>query len=248
MEISALTDIGRVRVNNQDFYNIKIFSDDFAWAVVCDGMGGAAAGNIASKTAVEIIIEHIDKHLDCHHDDEQIMNTAIDAVKKANSTIYDDSTNDPELSGMGTTVVLSIVKNDKLHIISVGDSRAYLITQDNAYQITKDHSMVQEMLDSGKISKEEALNHPRKNIITRALGVSDEIQVDYYQAILRKNDIIFLCTDGFSNYASPETIYQITRSCDFENLATTAVNFANECGGQDNVTVIAMRRDNSDAR
>lgn len=243
MKISALSDIGKTRQSNQDFYSVKQIEKDLTFVAVCDGMGGVSGGNIASASAVKVIAESILENVNANLNDEEIKNAMLKSIENANGFIYSSSSSNPELAGMGTTCVCAIINKNKVHLANVGDSRAYFISDDSIFQITKDHSIVQEMLDSGKITENEAVNHPRKNIITRAIGVSKEIKIDYYELEINKNDIIFICTDGFSNYASNENILTLAKESKFEDLARNAINFANEAGGQDNITVVALRRD-----
>ncbi len=244
LEICALTDVGKVRSNNQDFYETKIVSPDCAWAIVCDGMGGAAAGNIASKQAVQQIKSYLQDNFNDNLCEKDMKNFISDAVQQANSFIYSLAQTEPKFEGMGTTLVLILIKQNDIYIASAGDSRAYMINEQNIYQITKDHSIVQEMLDSGQINEEEAVNHPRKNIITRALGVSEKIEIDYYQLNLDTDFVLFMCTDGFSNYASKEKILEIINNHSFAQLGRKCIDFANEAGGQDNITIVAIRRNN----
>lgn len=243
LKISALSDIGKTRQTNQDFYNIEEIEKDLTWAAVCDGMGGVSGGNIASASAIKVMTESITNSINTSQEGEELKNALVKSVKAANEFIFSSSNNNPSLSGMGTTCVCAIISKNKAYLANVGDSRAYFISNDNIFQITKDHSIVQEMLDSGEITKDEAINHPRKNIITRALGVSEEVKIDCYELDINENDIIFLCTDGFSNYASNEDILKLVKENKFEALAQSAINFANNAGGHDNITVVALRRD-----
>ena len=243
MQISSSSDIGKLRQTNQDFYNIEQLEDDLTWVAVCDGMGGASGGNIASASAVKVMSEFILNSVHGALSDEEFKENLLKSINYANEFIYSSSSNNPSLKGMGTTCVCAIINKNKAYLANVGDSRAYFISNDNIFQITKDHSIVQEMIDSGKITKDEAVNHPRKNIITRAIGVAENIEVDCYEFDLNKDDIIFICTDGFSNYASNEQILKLAKESEFEDLAKNAIDFANDAGGHDNITVVALRRD-----
>ncbi len=243
MQVSSSSDIGKVRQTNQDFYNIEQLEDNLTWVAVCDGMGGACGGNIASASAVKVMSEFIINNVNSALKGEEIKANLVKSVEHANEFIYSSSNNNPDLKGMGTTCVCAIINKNKAYLANVGDSRAYFISSDNIFQITKDHSIVQEMIDSGKITEDEAVNHPRKNIITRAIGVSQDIQADCYELDLNEGDIIFICTDGFSNYASNEQILKLAKESKFEDLAKNAINFANDAGGHDNITVVALRSD-----
>lgn len=175
MKISAKTDVGRLRQSNQDDYAIGEFPGGGAWAVVCDGMGGHAGGNVASSMAVERISEHIKSNYRAGMSRASIKNMLESAVLAANADIFDRSASDSELYRMGTTVVVAVYVANECVIAHVGDSRCYYISNGKITRITKDHSLVQEMVDSGLITQEEAEDHPRKNIITRALGLEDDV-------------------------------------------------------------------------
>lgn len=236
LEIYGQTNIGLVRSSNQDFFMTGKFPDGDVWAVVCDGMGGASGGDIASKMAVELIAERITANYNHKMKPLSVSNLLESAINFANIKIFDLAREDESLMGMGTTVVAAIVREDEVFVSHAGDSRAYIIN-DNVRQITVDHSIVQEMLDRGEITAEEAKNHPIKNYITRALGVTDRINVDFNSVDFKKDDILLLCTDGFSNCVEIQDIKTI-----FENIdsATTEklINEANKNGGKDNITVV----------
>ena len=168
LQIYMKTDIGLVRHSNQDAVKAGVLSGNTAWAVVCDGMGGANGGNIASALAVDLISEQILSSGSEHITDQSIKNLMISAIYNANVAIYDRAMADETLAGMGTTVVAAIVSGGVAHIAHAGDSRAYLLTREGLRQITTDHSMVQELVNSGDLTTQQARRHPQKNIITRA--------------------------------------------------------------------------------
>lgn len=240
MKIVAKTDVGKVRESNQDAYAAGELPDGVAWAVVCDGMGGAAGGNVASTTAVKIISEQITSAYRASMRGKSIKNMLVSAISAANISVYDLGRSNKALSGMGTTVVCAVVTDDVAYIAHAGDSRAYMLTDGSLVQLTKDHSVVQEMVEIGKITESEAKIHPNKNIITRALGVRSEIQVDFYEQPIGKKDVLLLCTDGLTNYVESEEICEITESCSYYEFAETLVEKANEHGGGDNVTVVTI--------
>ena len=242
MNIVSLTDIGLVRNSNQDSFKTSSISDNVAWTVVCDGMGGANGGNIASKLAVDVISESIKSNYREGLSSSEVKNILVSSAYQANSTVYEKSLQDKSLSGMGTTVVAAIAEYDKIHLISAGDSRAYLITDVGVTQITRDHSIVQDMLDHGEITAKEAKNHPRKNIITRALGANEFIDVDYFEVSFEYGDTLLICTDGFSNYMEDDKIFALAKHTNFEFLARDAVTLAKGAGGSDNITVVAISR------
>lgn len=240
MKISAKTDIGKVRSNNQDAYATGEFAENIAWAVVCDGMGGALAGNVASETSVKVISEKIKSGFHQGMNDNSIKNLLISAIEAANATVYSMSQKNSEYYGMGTTVVLAFIKDDTLYIAHVGDSRIYLISESNINQLTKDHSFVQMMIEKGEISLEEAKDHPKKNVITRALGIEPEVRIDYSQEELNEKDTVLLCSDGLTNYIEESWIKEVCNTMDKFKLSEVLVDIANQNGGGDNVTVVTL--------
>lgn len=240
MKIVAKTDIGLTRTSNQDSYAAGELPGSVAWAVVCDGMGGTNGGNLASSTAVKIISERISSSYRQGMSFSSIKNMFMSAIIAANVSVYDMSKENPELSGMGTTVVVAIVTNERVYVAHAGDSRAYILTSGKLHQLTKDHSFVQEMVDSGKLTADEAREDPRKNLITRALGVSEDLQIDFCEEDISENDVLLICTDGLNNYVEPEEIYELTEDGKFYEFAERLVNRANNNGGGDNITVVTV--------
>ncbi len=240
MRIVAKTDIGKKRSSNQDSYAAGELPSGVAWAVVCDGMGGVAGGNVASSTAVKIISEQITSSYRVGMSPKSIKNMLVSAINAANISVYDISCANSELEGMGTTVVCAVVTDGVAYIAHAGDSRAYLFSQGGFSQLTKDHSVVQEMVETGRITPSEAKNHPRKNIITRALGVEPEIKVDYCDTDLSDNDILLICTDGLTNYVDEKDFTKIIENNSYYEVADLLVNKANDNGGGDNITVVAI--------
>ena len=240
LKIVAKTDIGLVRSSNQDSYAAGELPGSVAWAVVCDGMGGVAGGNYASSTAVNLISKRISSSYRPGMSGTSIKNMLTSAIVAANISVYDMGQADSDLTGMGTTVVVAIIADESVYIAHVGDSRAYILSNGNLTQLTKDHSFVQEMVDSGKLTADEAKEDPRKNLITRALGVNDDIRVDFCQEFISENEVLILCTDGLTNYVEPQEIYELTEDNKFYEFAERLVNRANSNGGGDNVTVVTM--------
>ncbi|MEE1246209.1 MAG: Stp1/IreP family PP2C-type Ser/Thr phosphatase [Acutalibacteraceae bacterium] len=240
MKISAKTDVGMVRSNNQDSYSAGDLTSEVTWAVVCDGMGGANGGNVASETAVKVISDKLTSGYHIGMNDNSVKNLIVSAIEAANMTLFSMARNNEELSGMGTTVVLAVRNSDTLYLSNVGDSRIYIVSDSGITQVTTDHSVVQIMLDRGEISPEEAKDHPKKNVITRALGVDPDVRIDYSQEQLNENDIVLLCTDGLTNYVDDETILEICRTEDKYKIADKLVELANENGGGDNITVVTV--------
>ncbi|MBR5321139.1 MAG: Stp1/IreP family PP2C-type Ser/Thr phosphatase [Clostridia bacterium] len=240
MKIVAKTDIGLQRESNQDSYAAGELPGAVAWAVVCDGMGGAAGGNFASSTAVKVISERITSSYRDGMSASSIRNMLTSAIAAANISVYDMSKADPELTGMGTTVVVAIVVDNNVFIAHAGDSRAYILSDGSLNQLTKDHSIVQEMIDNGTLTPDEAKIDPRKNIITRALGVDYELRIDFDIADIGEKDVLILCTDGLTNFVEPQEIYELTDDGKFYEYAERLVDRANSNGGGDNITVVTM--------
>ena len=241
MQIFAKTDKGKVRSINQDAFYINTLSDGSALAVVCDGMGGANAGDIASKTAVEIISQYILNGYNPSMSFDDITRLINNAITSANLEVYALSQKDEQLRGMGTTAVVAVVRNTEAIICNVGDSRAYLIDNE-LKQITRDHSVVQSLVESGKLSPEEARVHPEKNVITRALGVEENVLTDGYCVELAENNKLLLCTDGLSNYADADSILRIVNDNAFDKVTDLLIKEANLGGGRDNITAAVISR------
>jgi len=240
MRIIAKTDIGKVRSSNQDSYAAGEFRNGVAWAVVCDGMGGYAGGNIASSTAVKSISERITSAYRENMTASSIKNLLVTAIANANYEIYDMAKASEELEGMGTTVVAAIMTDNTIFVAHAGDSRAYLISGDDIHQLTRDHSLVQNMLENGEITEEEAQKHPKKNLITRALGVEEELKVDFTVEDAQPGDVLLICTDGLTNYVDNPTILQVVRDEHDADYASSLVDLANGNGGGDNITVVGI--------
>ncbi len=239
MKIVSRTDTGLVRENNQDSYT-AFEIDGAVVAVVCDGMGGAAEGALASNRAVRAIKEYIVERFYNGMSDISIKSLLISAIENANRDVYSLSQTDEKYLGMGTTAVVSIVLNENVYTAHAGDSRAYIKFGGYVTQITKDHSVIQQMIEKGEISPEEADNHPDKHIITRALGVDNEIKVDFCQEDFIEDSLLILCSDGLSNYVKPDDIINLTDDGCYYEYADRLVNLANGNGGTDNITVVAV--------
>lgn len=240
MKIVAKTDKGLVRENNQDAYAVGELPGEVAWAVVCDGMGGAAGGNIASALAVKVISDKITSSYNKKMRDSSIKNLLDSAITAANIEVYDMAYSRPDLKGMGTTVVAVVVRDNVAHIAHAGDSRAYLVNKDGVEQITVDHSLVQNLVDRGEITKEEAEHHPNKNVITRALGVDKRIDVDFSEIDMQENETLVLCTDGLSNCVNNSEMAEDIKDGQYYAFADRLVKRANKNGGNDNITVVAI--------
>ncbi len=227
---SVKSDVGRVRDGNEDSY---ILSSPLF--VVADGVGGHVAGEVASQTAVEVIRESLEDDPVAHLDD------LAHTVKKANAAIWDRAQEDSSLSGMGTTCTLMVVDGSTAHIAHVGDSRAYLLRDDELSQITEDHTLVARMVKEGRLAPDEAQHHPQRSIITRALGLSEEVEVDLLTIELRDGDRVLLCSDGLSDMIDNEQIHDtLAHGDDAAAAAERLVDLANESGGEDNITVVVV--------
>lgn len=239
MKIFSQTDKGKVRTDNQDAYFAGRISDSTVFAVVCDGMGGANAGSVASENAVRHISEYIIKSYRNEMSVDELETVVRNAVISANIELYDMSVNDPSLSGMGTTAVIALVKDGGAVIANVGDSRIYLVNEE-IRQLTRDHSVVQSLIESGKITPEDAKVHPRKNVITRAVGAEENVTPDSAVIKLTGGDSLLLCTDGLSNYLDDGDIFNIFKSTDISAVPEALVERANSNGGGDNITVVTL--------
>ncbi len=240
MKIVAKTDKGMVRDNNQDAYAVGELPGDVAWAVVCDGMGGASGGNIASALAVKVISDKITASYNEKMRDASIKNLLDSAITAANMEVYDMAYARPELEGMGTTVVCAIIRNDVAYIAHAGDSRAYIVNDKGIEQITVDHSLVQALVNRGEITAEQAEHHPKKNLITRALGVDKRIEIDFTEVDFCDNETLLLCTDGLTNFVDQNEIFTQIQDGQYYAFADRLVKKANNNGGGDNITVVAI--------
>ena len=241
MLIKGNTDIGKIRQANEDGYDFGSFDDGTSWAVVCDGMGGVRGGQIASSLVTEMVSDKIRKCYNKLMPVYSFENIFLSTITTANVIVNDRSFTDTEFQGMGTTIVAAIVKDTQACIAHVGDSRVYKLNSEGITQLTKDHSLAQEMLDSGQITKEEFENYPKKNIITRALGIDEKVEIDFDFTDVTEGDLLLLCTDGLSGLLSDEEIYNIYRNTDFELLCDEYIKAANEKGGYDNITAVVMK-------
>lgn len=239
MTVYTHTDIGHTRKENQDCA-AYVLLEDAVFAVVCDGMGGSNAGSEASARAAGIIRERVEKSYRSDYDENKIRNLLVAAVKTANAVVYDLGSTVPEWKGMGTTCVMALLKGNTLHTVNVGDSRAYLITHE-IKQITKDHSMVMNLYERGDITKDELRSHPKRNVITRAVGVEENVSPDYFVNEIPDRAAVLLCTDGLSNYCDEGVIFRMTKDLPPEELPKALVNKALDNGGTDNITAAVIR-------
>lgn len=236
MKSVGISDQGLIRHRNEDNFLIE---EPRGLFVVCDGMGGHKSGHVASNLAIEIIAEQT-KNLKS----KEIINLIDEIIIKANRKIWEIGQSDPECHEMGTTITAAIIDNDKLYISHIGDSRLYIIREDKIRQVTKDHTLAEQMIENGLLEENELSNVSYSHILTRALGIAEDIEIDHYIETLLDDDIILLCTDGLSDMLSDEDILTIILSSaneDIEKIAQQLVDKALEKGGHDNITLILIR-------
>ncbi len=241
MKISAKTDIGAFRDSNQDDYQAGLFKNGAAWAVVCDGMGGVSGGQVASKICVERVSEAIKRGYRENMTVKTAQNLLNSAICAANSAVFSEAQKNRELSGMGTTVVAVMVVNGIAVTAHVGDSRAYIFN-DTIELVTKDHSLVQYLYDTGKITEEEAKVHPERNIITRAVGILSFVDVDFDLIDIGKEKSILICTDGLSGSLEADEMLEIIKE-NADSSAEKLVEKAIEAGSRDNITAVLLFAD-----
>lgn len=237
MRSYCLTDIGKLRSMNQDFVyaSQQPVGNLHNLFIVADGMGGHNAGDYASRCAVETMVDYIG-----NAKEKKPIRLLSAAVQAANREVYKRSMEDRSLAGMGTTLVACTVMGDSLYVVNVGDSRLYIV-EDEIDQITKDHSLVEEMVRNGQLEKEDARNHPDKNVITRAIGMRDRVQTDLFDVGLHEKDRCLLCSDGLTNMVEDEQILRIIREAgSLEEAARELKDTANRNGGSDNISVILI--------
>ena len=233
------TDVGQKRIINQDSIYVSVtpvgkLPNLF---IVADGMGGHKAGDVASRTSVNLFVNFVET---THMSDP--ISIIDEAIKGANDEIYEMSVNNEDYVGMGTTFVVATVIGDKVYIANVGDSRLYLIN-DDIIQITRDHSLVEEMVNLGELARNEARTHMKKNIITRAVGVEEKVVADIFQIDIEKGDKLLLCSDGLSNMVDDYEIKKIVAAGGVEDAVIKLIDTANENGGKDNISAVLVQPD-----
>ncbi|WP_071461171.1 Stp1/IreP family PP2C-type Ser/Thr phosphatase [Bacillus massilinigeriensis] len=249
MEAVFLTDKGRIRIHNEDNGGIFFNQAGQNLAIVADGMGGHRAGDVASEMTV--------KSLKDAWESVEVIETAEDAEKwlkettlAINKNLFEHSKKNAECEGMGTTVVAAIATELFSCIVNIGDSRCYLLNESGFKQVTEDHSLVNELVRSGQISKEDAEHHPRKNVLLRALGTEETVEMDIRTIMFEEGDILLLCSDGLSNKVSLTEMEEIMRSeATLKDKASEFVTRANQYGGEDNITLaIVLYKESSEGR
>ncbi len=236
----GITDQGAVRSQNQDAYYLKFLREDLVLAIVCDGMGGAKAGNVASSLAVDTAVEYLERI-----PPEKLANHGTsrmcEAARLANREVCRRSCRDFDCHGMGTTMVSLLLSKNKVGILNIGDSRAYRINDEGITKVTRDHSVVEELVYRGEITPEQARLHPNKNLITRCLGNDSDSRPDLFELKVKPGDYLLLCTDGLSNVLTDqEILYEVLHGEDTDSACQRMVNIALERGAPDNVTVVLI--------
>lgn len=237
----GITDKGVARRQNQDAYYVHVTAEGSAWGVVCDGMGGAKAGDIASSIAVEVFSNHM-AACDSESASGEYIEVLQKAVEEANQAVYHKAVTDRDCTGMGTTLVGLIIHGSKISVVNVGDSRAYLISKDHIKKITRDHSVVETLVEKGNITPEQARQHPQKNLITRALGTGRSVKADLFEVEASGDEYLLLCSDGLVNELTDQEIQREvirggTAKAGCDNLLKEALSR----GASDNVTVVLFR-------
>ena len=241
MQAWGLTDPGCVRVQNQDAYGVHTFEEDSLLCTVCDGMGGAKSGNVASSLALQIFMQEVTRLRKPGMSQEQAGQMFREAVRLANFTVYDQSRQFEDFEGMGTTLVAAYVDHQMAVIANVGDSRCYLLNREGVRCLTTDHSLVQLMVQRGELSREQAKNNPGKNLITRAIGTEPGVECDLFYQPVQKGDYLLLCTDGLSNLLDDqEILFEVVHGVNKQLCCQRLLGICQERGAPDNVTSVLI--------
>ncbi len=242
MQYWAITDMGCVRSSNQDAYQVEELNRNTLLCVVCDGMGGAKSGNVASTLAVDVFTQEVKRSFTPGMDREKLEQMLRSAVKLANFTVFDQSQQFEEFTGMGTTLVAALIQGRDATFVNVGDSRAYQIDHDGIHQITVDHSLVQMMVDRGELTPEQARIYPGKNYITRAVGTEPVTQCDLFQRKLKRGDCLLLCSDGLVNMVDEqEILFEVVHGVNKQHCCEQLLTIAKNRGAPDNVTCVLVQ-------
>lgn len=241
MQCWGITDPGCVRTQNQDAYMTEQLDRNTTLCVVCDGMGGAKSGNVASSLAVDVFVEEIRRTWHSGMDPEEIDRMLEGAVKLANFTVFDQAQQFEEFYGMGTTLVAALICGKTVTVVNVGDSRAYLVNKDGVRRITTDHSLVQMMVQRGELTPERARTYPGKNYITRAIGTESVVLCDVFHLHVERGDSVLLCSDGLSNMMDDqEILFEVVHGVNKQYCCQRLLDIAKNRGAPDNVTCIMV--------
>jgi len=248
LRMVSRTDVGRIRVVNEDRAYVKQIANGYSLAILADGMGGHQAGDVAAQMTIDIIGQKL-QTISPTATIEERKQLLVSAVNSANEQIYKYSSEREQYKGMGTTVITALASTSEMIIAHIGDSRAYKLSKQSIVQLTEDHSLVNELVKTGQITPEEANHHPRRNVVVRALGTDPNVEIDLIEVVLEPNDLFILCSDGLSNLVEGEAIAQIIQqSPDLETAAEQLVLQALQAGGDDNITVVLMLQAEEDAQ
>lgn len=240
MRTWGMTDKGMVRKENQDAYNVRLIAG-YTSAVVCDGMGGTTGGRLASTTVVETYQQELEKRLHSGMSVQEMIQALHESITEANNAVRSKAAEDVEYQHMGTTLVSAVVGKEMTVVANVGDSRAYRISRSGISQITKDHSLVESMVERGELTPEEAKHHPRRNLITRALGPDEPVEADTFEVALQQGDFILLCSDGLVNTVSDqEILFEVIHSGEPDTCLERLVALSKQRGAPDNVTAVLL--------
>ena len=241
MQLWGLTDPGNLREQNQDSYAMLSFSRDRSLMIVCDGMGGAKSGNVASSLAVDVFTDEVRRCQKSGLTPERAAEILRGALELANKAVYEQAQLSDDFSGMGTTLVAALILKDTAVIINVGDSRAYLFTPDGVQLLTVDHSIVEYMVQRGELTQEQAKNHPSKNLITRAVGTEKQVAADVFSLTAEPGDCLLLCSDGLSNQmADQEILFEVVHGAQKADCCQRLLDIAKSRGAPDNVTSVLI--------
>ena len=241
MQFWGLTDPGCVRAQNQDAFQIETLDRNTLLCVVCDGMGGAKSGNVASSLAVDVFTQEVKRTWNPDMDGERMDQMLFNAVKLANFTVFDQAQQFEEFSGMGTTMVAALIRGRTVTVVNVGDSRAYHVYKEGIRQITVDHSLVQMMVSRGELTPEQARNYPGKNLITRAIGTEPVVICDIFHQKVERGDCLILCTDGLSNLIDEqEILFEVAHGLDRRQCCQRLLDIVKKRGAPDNVTSVMV--------
>ncbi len=240
MRVWGTTDVGLVRSENQDAYSIREMKD-YTAAVVCDGMGGTNGGRVASSLAVDVYQQTLEGKLHSIMEMPEMAVAMSESVKEANEAVRQRAAENREYQQMGTTLVSAVAKKEWAVLANVGDSRAYHINRGGIRQITRDHSVVENMVERGDLTPEEAKHHPRRNLITRALGPDADVQTDTFELIWKQGDFILLCSDGLVNTVSDqEILFEVIHNGEPDTCLDRLLDLSKQRGAPDNVTMLLM--------
>ena len=241
MEVWGRTDPGLVRTQNQDYYLLQQLGTHDLVAVVCDGMGGARSGNVASRLAAEVFTEEVKRGYRVGMTQDQADYLLRTAVSIANTAVYENGRLNAEMKGMGTTLVAVLVLSKRAYFANVGDSRGYLMNRQGIQRVTVDHSLVELMVQRGELSSEQAKSYPGKNYITRAVGTEQNVECDLYTAALRPGDCVLLCSDGLTNLmADQELLFEVIHGVNKQDCCQRLIGIAKDRGAPDNVTAVLI--------